>query len=123
MFAPIKIEELRTIKDFILVTEMNFGERQTSGGIVLMNDDSRGAGIRPRWGKVYAVGEKQTEVKVGQWVCVAHGRWTRGVTIEDENGEQTVRRIDNNDILLVSDEQPGDDTQSDAVAMDSKTRW
>lgn len=123
MFAPIKIEELRTIKDFILVTEMNFGERQTSGGIVLMNDDSRGAGIRPRWGKVYAIGEKQTEVKVGQWVLVTHGRWTRGVTIEDETGEKTVRRIDNNDILLVSDEQPGDDTQSDAVAMDSKTRW
>jgi hypothetical protein len=123
MFAPIKITDLKTPKDFILVTDMNFGERMTSGGLVLLNDDSRSAGIRPRWGRVYAIGEKQTEVKVGQWILISHGRWTRGVTIEDDTGEKTIRRIDANDILLVSDDKPSDDTQSDSIAMDSKERW
>jgi co-chaperonin GroES (HSP10) len=123
MFAPIKINDIKTPKDFVLVTDMNFGERTTGGGLVLLNDDSRSSGIRPRWGKVYAVGNTQTDVKVGQWVLVAHGRWTRGVTIEDETGEKTIRRVDTNDIMLVTDETPSDDTQSDAVIMDQKNRW
>jgi hypothetical protein len=63
---------------------------------------------------VYAIGPEQTEISVGQWVCVAHGRWTRGVKIEQQDGtELTIRRVDNNDVLLVSDEQPQDDTFAD----------
>jgi hypothetical protein len=48
-------------------------------------------------------------------VCVTHGRWTRGIEIEDEQGHQTLRRIDPADILLVSDSQPQDETMSNAV--------
>jgi len=124
MLKPIKINELRTIKDHILVTDMNFKERTTTGGIYLLSDDGRTAGVRPRWAQVYAIGEDQQDVKIGQWVLVAHGRWTRGVGIEDEHGERTIRRIDPNDILLVSDTEPtGDDTQSTAELVDSKSRW
>jgi hypothetical protein len=48
---------------------------------------------------------------------VAHGRWTRGINIEDETGKHAIRRIDHNDILLVSDTEPGaDDTISEAVS-------
>jgi hypothetical protein len=55
---------------------------------------------------------------------VAHGRWTRGVKIEDSKKEVTIRRIDPNDILLVSDSEPdGDDTVSGAVQVDPKDRW
>jgi hypothetical protein len=83
----------------------------------MLNDNGKAGGIRPRWGQVYAVGPEQTEIRVGQWICVAHGRWTRGVEIEDESGEHTIRRIDHKDILLVSDTEPGiDDTMSDAVS-------
>jgi len=53
---------------------------------------------------------------VGQWICVTHGRWTRGIEIEDEHGQLTLRRIDPNDILLVSDTQPQDDTMSSAIS-------
>ena len=110
MLKPIKINELRTIKDYVLVSDMNFKERKTSSGLYLLNDDGRNAGIRPRWAQVYAVGEDQQDVQVGQWVLVAHGRWTRGVGIEDQDGERVIRRIDHNDILLVSDNEPlGDD--------------
>jgi hypothetical protein len=64
---------------------------------------------------VYAVGPEQTSVRVGEYVCIAHGRWTRGLEIEDQQGTRTIRRIDPNDILLVADELPQDDTMGDAV--------
>jgi hypothetical protein len=103
---------------------MNFKERKLSSGIYLLNDDGRGAGIRPRWARVYATGPEQQDIRVGQWILVAHGRWTRGVKIEDTSGEVVIRRIDPNDILLVSDNEPvGDDTLSDATQIDSKDRW
>mgnify|MGYP006266458911 CR=1 FL=1 len=123
MFDPIKIESLRALNDHVLVADMNFKERKLSSGIYLLNDDGRGAGIRPRWARVYAVGDKQQDIQVGQWILVAHGRWTRGVKIEDQTGEVTIRRIDPNDILLVSDEQPSDDSLSSAMEVDSKGRW
>jgi hypothetical protein len=102
---------------------MTFDERITTGGIVLLNDNGKSNGIRPRWGRVYAVGSKQQDVHVGQWVLVAHGRWTRGLDIEDESGKQTVRKIDPNDILLVSDsdQRPGDETFSEAVYVPNQT--
>jgi hypothetical protein len=124
MFKPIQVDNLRTLKDHVLVADMNFKERKLSSGIYLLNDDGRGAGIRPRWARVYATGPEQSDITVGQWILVAHGRWTRGVTIEDQSGEVTIRRIDPNDILLVSDTDPGgDDTVSEATQIDSKQRW
>ena len=115
-FAPKKINDLSTFKDNVLVTEMNFEGRTLSSGIVLLKDDGKSQGIRPRWGCVYAVGPDQQDVKPGDWICVAHGRWTRGVEIEDAEGNiKTLRRIDPKDILLVSDEPFTDDTQSEAV--------
>ena len=83
----------------------------------------RTAGIRPRWSQVYAVGPKQADIQVGQWILVTHGRWTRGVKIEDEVGEKTIRRIDTNDILMVSDDEPVDDNISTAILSDHKERW
>jgi len=124
MFKPIQVDSLRALNDHVLVADMNFKERKLSSGIYLLNDDGRGAGIRPRWAKVYATGPEQQDITVGQWILVAHGRWTRGITIEDPTGEVTIRRVDPNDILLVSDTDPGgDDTVSDATQIDSKTRW
>ena len=80
-------------------------EQIQAGGIILTNDDGRGAGIRPRWGKVYSVGRLQKEIKVGEWVLVEHGRWTRGVLLQKPNGEELViRRVDFKDIMATSDE-------------------
>ena len=117
-FSPNQITQLRALNDNVLVEDMVFKDaRQLSSGIILPSDDGKSSGIRPRWGKVYAVGPEQRHVRAGQWVCVAHGRWTRGVEIEDADGIRTIRRIDPEDILLVSDEHPGtDDTMSRAVS-------
>jgi hypothetical protein len=121
-FEPHKIQAFRTLHDWVVVQDMQFDERITSSGIVLLNDNGKGTGIRPRWGRVYAVGPEQTAVSAGQWICVAHGRWTRGVRVEDERGETTLRKIDPQDILLVSDEQPEDDTMSNAIHVEQRTR-
>jgi hypothetical protein len=124
MFKPIEIDAVRAIKDNVLVSDMNFKERKLSSGIYLLSDDGRGAGIRPRWAQIYATGPEQQDVQTGQWILIAHGRWTRGVKIEDTTGEHTIRKVDPNDILLVSDQEPnGDDTLSNATQIDSKDRW
>lgn len=110
---PYKVTKLKAIKKDVIVADMYFGERISAGGIILRNDDTKSSGIRPRWGIVYAVGPEVTDLKVGQYICISHGRWTRGIKIEDENGEQTIRKVDPNDILLVSDEAVNDATLSD----------
>lgn len=117
------ISELRALQDHIIVTDMNFSERQLSSGIVLLGDDATTSGIRPRWAKVYAVGPEQKDVAIGQWVLIEHGRWTRGLQVEIDGDEFTVRRIDPSSIILVSDEEPSaDDTMSTVVHAEKKSR-
>jgi co-chaperonin GroES (HSP10) len=111
----INQQQLLPVKDVVICTDMVFTERFTSSGIILPSDNGRSSGVRPRWGRVYAIGPEQQDVKVGQWICVAHGRWTRGVDILDNGTELTIRKIDPKDILLISDELPQDDTMSTAV--------
>jgi co-chaperonin GroES (HSP10) len=99
-------------KDNILVADMDFGERISKGGIIITDDDKKGTGIRPRWARVVAIGRLQKNVSPGEWVLVAHGRWTRGMDMTDENGDTVnVRLVDPKEILLVTDEKPAaDDT-------------
>jgi len=118
-----QIKSLSVIRDHILVTEMAFKERKLSSGIVLLNDDGKTAGIRPRWAKVYAVGPEQTEIQVGQWIFVEHGRWSRGIEVEVDSEQLTLRRVDPKSIIFVSDQEPDqDDTISDSVYAEAKTR-
>jgi len=108
-----KVKGLKPLNDTIIVSDMYFGDRITQGGILLRNDDTTSRGIRPRWGKVYAVGPKQKDVKVGQYIMIDHGRWTRGIKIEDKTGELIIRKVDPKDVLLISDEPVNDDTIGD----------
>lgn len=123
-YAPHKVEkqQLKALQNTVLVSDMVFDERISTGGIVLLNDNGKGNGIRPRWGRVYAVGPDQKDVVVGDWVLVAHGRWTRGLDLEDETGQLTIRKIDPKDILLVSDDEecPTVEGISSAVHVDKK---
>ena len=99
--------KLVPIRDGVIVTDMNFGEQQTSSGIVIKSDDGKSEGVRPRWGRVYAVGKDQTDVKIGDWILIEHGRWTRGATVVEEDGtEITVRRVEVKSIIGWSTEAP-----------------
>ena len=113
-------DQLQPLNDAVIVSEMVFTERFTTTGIVLLSDNGKSSGIRPRWGQVYAVGPEQKDVCIGEWGCVAHGRWTRGIDVEDETGKHTLRRIDPKDILLSSDELPDDLTFSEAIHVEAK---
>jgi co-chaperonin GroES (HSP10) len=88
---------------------MDFGEQKSLGGIVILSDDGKSEGVRSRWGKVWAVGAAQKDVKVGEWILLEHGRWSRGITIEHDDGTQTiVRRADIKAILAVADDKPAE---------------
>ena len=106
--------DITPLKNRVLVSDMHFGETKSKGGIIIVDDDGTAEGIHPRWGKVYAVGRDQVDVKVGEWIMVAHARWSRAFKLKkkevgsagDIGVELEVRMIDENDILLVSDEEP-----------------
>ena len=92
----------------VLVCRMHFGETKSKGGIILIDDDGTQSGIHPRWAKIYAIGPKQEDVKVGQWILVAHGRWSRAFKIENKKESEEVRMVDEDDILMLSDDEPED---------------
>lgn len=109
-YDPNKIKSIRALGDHIIVTDMNFDQKISHGGIIIPSGDRKLEGIHARWARVYATGPKQIDVKIGQYVLVSHGRWTRGLDILDNEGEKTIRRIDNNDVLMVSDDLQQDET-------------
>ena len=101
--------KVKPLRDRIFVSDMEFGMEKTSSGLYIPSADGKTQGIMPRWGKVWAVGDEQKDIKVGEWVLIEHGRWTRTVEIETEDGGVVeVRMVDNNAIMLQSDEKPSD---------------
>ena len=98
------------LSDQILVVNMEQGEKVTQSGIILLDDNGKNQGIRPRWAQVYKVGKNIDYLKPGEWVLLAHGRWTYGVPLElpeaDEGEIFYLQRADPEGILLVSDEKP-----------------
>lgn len=124
-YAPhqLKRSQIHPLGDSVIVSDMVFDERITTGGIVLLNDNGKSTGIRPRWGQVYAVGPDQQDVQPGDWILVAHGRWTRGLEVQDETGNKTLRRVDPNDILLTANERPNDQTFSEAIHVEAKPSY
>ena len=108
--------KLRPIRDHIIVCDMEFGLEKTAGGILLRGDDAKSEGIHPRWAKVYAVGKEQTEIKVGDWVLIEHGRWSRGIKYVPDDGEEiTIQLADKNAIMLTSNEKPKDIIRSTPI--------
>ena len=102
------IKNLTPLHDKVLVTDMDFGEQTLASGIVLTSDNGKDRGIHPRWCRVYAVGpEHKEDYNVGDWILVEHGRWSRGIDIEVEEGKKTtIRLIDNNCVMLWDPEKP-----------------
>jgi co-chaperonin GroES (HSP10) len=98
--------KIKPLKDKILVSNMDFGFEKTKSGLILMSDDGKTQGIHPRWGKVWAIGPEQKDIKVGEWVCVEHGRWTRTIEFESENDVVELRMVDTKAILMTADEKP-----------------
>lgn len=109
--------KIKPLNNKVLVHNMEFGEQKTTSGIILRSDDGKSHGIHPRWGQVYAVGpDHKEEFSVGDWILVEHGRWSRGVEIEEETGTKTtIRLIDNNCVMMWDHEKPQDALIGDAA--------
>tara|TARA_A100001015_G_scaffold260459_1_gene305179 strand:- start:5049 stop:5402 length:354 start_codon:yes stop_codon:yes gene_type:complete len=101
--------DLRPISNRVLVTDMHFGEQTTKSGLIISSDDGKSRGIYPRWGKVYAKGPKNTDdYKVGDWILIEHGRWTRGFDFDNDGLEFTIRMVEAESVLAYQEEQPED---------------
>ena len=97
------------IKDRILISDMEFGNEVTASGLILQSDNGKSHGVKPRWGRVFAIGPDQHDVKVGEWILMEHGRWTRTFELEQEDGSiLEIRGADVKAIMLATDEKPSD---------------
>jgi co-chaperonin GroES (HSP10) len=107
-FEPKKVK-VRALSKDVLVIDMDMGEMKTSSGIVIQSDDGKAHGVKPRWAKVYKIGtEVDLDLKVGQWVLIEHGRWTRKMTIDDGDGVKEFQKVEIKSIMAVADEKPND---------------
>lgn len=97
--------KLRAMREKILaeMVDKPEGFKKTKSGIFINDKDATTDAIRPRWFKVYSVGEGIDWIKEGQYVWVAHGRWSNGVKIDDD---LKLYLLDNEECLMVSDENP-----------------
>lgn len=101
--------KLKPIRNRVLVTDMYFGEQTTKGGIIIGSDDGKTRGIYPRWGKVHAKGpENKDDYNIGDWILVEHGRWTRGMKVDEGSGEVEIRMVEAESVLAYSNEKPND---------------
>lgn len=100
--------KLRPLRNTVLVSDMGFEEQTTASGIVIQSDDGKSHGVKPRWARVWAIGPEQVEVKLGEWIYIEHGRWTRGIKVEENGEDIVIRRVDADAILLQAEEKPND---------------
>lgn len=99
--------KIKPLRDVVFIKGMEFDSQTTTAGLFILKDDGKVTGIRPRWGQVWAIGPEQREINVGDWVLVEHGRWTRTVEVEQDDGSiLEVRMVDNNAIMAVSESLP-----------------
>lgn len=101
--------DLTPLPNDVLVTDMEQGDRLTASGLYLLDDTTATTeNIKPRWCKVYKVGENIVDFIPGQWVLVEHGRWSYGVTFDVNGEERYIQKIDPKDVLMVSDTYIGE---------------
>jgi len=97
--------QIKPIHDKVLAKMIDgFGDRKTAGGVIVVENDGTTEAIRPRWFEVMFTGPEQKDVNPGEYVLVAHGRWSRGVDFENEK----VYFLDNDEMLAVQTDMPSD---------------
>ncbi len=96
---------VRALKEKILAEMIDRpGElKRTKGGIIIADKDADPSGIKPRWFKVYDVGEGIDWLTKDQYVYVDHGRWSNGMQVDED---LRLYLLDNKDCLVVTDDNP-----------------
>jgi co-chaperonin GroES (HSP10) len=98
------------LHDKVFVSDMEFGAQKTASGLYIPSANGKSTGISPRWGQVWAVGPEQEDVEIGEWILVEHGRWTRTIEVEQDDGSVLeVRMVDGDAIMMSADDKPHED--------------
>tara|TARA_R100001509_G_scaffold119671_1_gene73983 strand:+ start:25 stop:360 length:336 start_codon:yes stop_codon:yes gene_type:complete len=77
------------------------GEGKTKGGLITLDDDGESVGVKSRFFEVHDVGSDNAvtqDVKPGDIVLVAHGRWSRGFDVDHPEGKK-LYSLDPTDIM------------------------
>lgn len=109
MAHPTRIiaDSFRPLRDSVFVRDLERGEMVTHAGLIIPNDNGSDRGIRDRWAQVHSIGPDVTDLSVGEWVLVKHGRWTPGIDLELSAGNVRVYRIEYPDaVLVIADADP-----------------
>jgi co-chaperonin GroES (HSP10) len=106
-YNPIK-GQLRPLHDDVLVCDMDMDEMTTAGGIVVLSDNGKAHGVKPRWARVYKVGAEQKDIREGEWILIEHGRWTRKFTVDDGESIKEIQKVELKSILATADHKPND---------------
>ena len=77
---------LTPLRNVVFVKNLESGARKTAAGLFILDDNMKNSGIRSRWAEVYLIGPEVTEIKVGEWVLIKHGRWTFSMDHEQPDG-------------------------------------
>lgn len=104
----IKADHFQPIKNNVFVTDIEGGSLTvTAGGIIRTDDNGKDRGIRPRWGRIWAIGPDVYDIEVGEWVFIEHARWTNAIDLALPNGKVRVWKIDwPNAVLLATQDDP-----------------
>jgi hypothetical protein len=78
--------------------------KKSQGGIFMQDKDADVTGIRPRWFKVFSVGEKIDWITEGEYVLVDHGRWSNGMSVDEQDDKLYL--LDNEGCLATQDTNP-----------------
>lgn len=100
---------IRPLRERVLAELLGLDQRVTASGIIIQGENGKDRGVRPRWAKVHLVGEGIDWVRPGQYVLVAHGRWSRQFECEHNGEKLKLVHLDNKECLIVTDEEPMDD--------------
>ena len=96
------MKNVRAIRHTVLGFFVNPpGEGKTKGGLITLDDDGKTTGIKTRFFEVHVVGNDNVvthDVKKGDIVAVAHGRWSRGFDIDHPEGKK-LYSLDPKDIM------------------------
>ena len=98
------MKQVRAIRHNVLGFFINKpGEGRTKGGIITLDDDGKSEGVKSRWFEVHDVGSDNAvtnDIKKGDFVLVAHGRWSRGIDIDHPEGKK-MYSLDPEEILAI----------------------
>jgi hypothetical protein len=96
------MKNVKAIRHSVLAFFVNPpGQGKTKGGLITLDDNGETTGIKTRFFEVHDVGDDNVvtnDVKPGDIVAVAHGRWSRGFDIDHPEGKK-MYALDPKDIL------------------------